>query len=86
MIKELGTMALVAVTTTSISNHFDTVMVAARDISSVYAAASNNTNPDVFLNSVKAQEKRLNDLSNKVASLDIKKELGPFGVMVPTAK
>lgn len=82
MLKELSTMALVATMTTTISNHFDTVMVAAKDISAVYAAASNGAQPEVFLNSVKAQEKRLNAIGNKVASMDIRKELGPFGVAI----
>lgn len=85
MLKELSTMALVAVTTTTISNHFDSVMIAAKDISSVYAAAA-NPDPSQFLNSVKAQEKRLTAFGQKVASLDIKQELGPFGVVMPVTK
>lgn len=82
MIKELSTMALVAVMTTNISQHFDTVMGAAQDIAGVYRIAATAKSPEAFLNGVTVQTARLTAIGNRVMTMDVQKELGPFGVVV----
>lgn len=83
MIKELSTMALVAVVTTNISNHFGTVMGAAQDIQAVYTQAGQIVTqphkPFDFVNSVSAQTERLEKIGQKVVRMDPSEYLGPFG-------
>lgn len=82
MMKELSTMALVAVMTTNISQHFDTVMGAAQDIAGVYRVAATAKSPDEFIAKTKMRTARLTAMSEKVAKMDVQKELGPFGVVL----
>ena len=83
MLKELTTMALVATITTNVTSHFDVVMLGAQDIASIYNKAATSKNPDEFISSVEHEKKRLDVLSKKVAAMNIQKELGPFGVVIP---
>lgn len=83
MLKELSTMALVAVITTNISNHFGSVMGAAQDIQAVYTKAGMVvTQPQKFdfMSNVSEQTARLEKFGKKVAQMDPAKNLGPFGV------
>ena len=82
MFKELSTMALVAVMTTNISQHFDTVLGAAKDIAGVYQVAATAKSPEEFIAKTKVKTARLTAISEKVAKMDVKKELGPFGVVL----
>lgn len=82
MIKELGTMALVAVLTTNISNHFQMVMGTAQDISGVYQEARTAGTPERFALVTKERVTRLTAVANHVQTLDVQKELGPFGVVM----
>lgn len=93
MFKELTTMALVATISTSVSNNFNSVLAAAKDIVSIHTAAAENIGkPNEFFNSVAAQQKRLGSFGEKVAAMDVEKlaalnlqkQAGPFGVMMPT--
>jgi len=89
MIKELVTMAMVATVTTSISNNFDRVMGAAKDITAIYAQAGTSQSPEAFLTNIKPQQDRLDIFGKQVASLtpqDLEKEVGPFGVIVEKTK
>ena len=82
MIKELSTMALVAVLTTNISNHFQMVMGAAQDIAGVYQQASVAGTPEQFAAATKDRVARLTAVADKVQTIDVAQELGPFGVVM----
>lgn len=82
MIKELSTMALVAVMTTNISNHFDMVMGTAQDIAGVYKAASVAGNPEQFAEATKDRLVRLTAVADHVQHMDLAQEAGPFGVVM----
>lgn len=82
MIKELSTMALVAVLTTNISNHFEMVMGAAQDISGVYQAASVAGSPQQFAAATKDRVTRLTAVADRVQTMDLAQEVGPFGVVM----
>ena len=84
MIKELSTMALVAVVTTSVSNHFGSVLGAAQDIQAVYTKAGNVvTQPHSydFASSVSTQTARLEKFGRQVAQINPVHDIGPFGVI-----
>ncbi len=83
MIKELATMALVAVVTTSISNHFGSVLGAAQDIQAVYTKAGMVvTQPQGFdlMGSVSEHTARLEGFGRKMTQVASSQNIGPFGV------
>ena len=82
MIKELSTMALVAVLTTNISNHFQMVMGAAQDIAGVYQSASVAGSPQQFASATKERVARLTAVADHVQTMDVAQEIGPFGVVM----
>jgi hypothetical protein len=85
MIRELGTMALVAALTSGVANNFDMAMGAAQDIVGVYSAARvAHDDPNQFLRMVEAPKARLSATATKIAGMDFQSSVkqGPFGVLV----
>lgn len=82
MIKELSTMALAAVLTTNITNNFHMVMDGAKSITGAYQTAGQFNDPDSFMTHVKKDQAGLERVANKVATIDLSQEVGPFGVIV----
>lgn len=82
MIKELSTMAIAAVLTTNITNNFHMVMDGAKSITGAYQTAGQFNDPDGFMRHIAKDQAGLQRVADKVATIDIAKEVGPFGVIV----